>query len=227
MTDADVAVLLLVRLVVGLIMIMHGLNHWRGGGRIEGTARWFTGLGLKQGVLQAWMSVLTEVAAGVLLILGLLTPLACAAVISVMLVAGLLAHRPNGFFVFKDGYEYVLTLAVVALALAVLGPGRWSVDHAAGIDLTSWTGGGIALGAAVVATGGLLGTFWRPERKAAAEPKAEPEADTEPEAGSDTQPGSEPEVHAEPAAGAEPQDQVAEPAPENENTPHSVDQEAR
>ena len=227
MSDADVAVLLLVRVVVGLIMIMHGLNHWRGGGRIEGTARWFTGLGLKQGVLQAWMSVLTEVGAGVLLILGLLTPLACAAVISVMLVAGLLAHRPNGFFVFKDGYEYVLTLAVVALALAVLGPGRWSVDHAAGIDLTGWTGGGIALGAAVVATGGLLGTFWRPERKAAAEPKAEPEADTEPEAGSETEAVSEPEVHAEPAAGAESQGPVAEPAPENENTPDSVDQEAR
>ena len=227
MSDADVAALLLVRVVVGLIMIMHGLNHWRGGGRIEGTARWFTGLGLKQGVLQAWMSVLTEVGAGVLLILGLLTPLACAAVISVMLVAGLLAHRPNGFFVFKDGYEYVLTLAVVALALAVLGPGRWSVDHAAGIDLTGWTGGGIALGAAVVATGGLLGTFWRPERKAAAEPKAEPEADTEPEAGSETEAVSEPEVHAEPAAGAESQGPVAEPAPENENTPDSVDQEAR
>lgn len=227
MSDADVAVLLLVRVVVGLIMIMHGLNHWRGGGRIEGTARWFTGLGLKQGVLQAWMSVVTEVGAGVLLILGLLTPLACAAVISVMLVAGLLAHRPNGFFVFKDGYEYVLTLAVVALALAVLGPGRWSVDHAAGIDLTGWTGGGIALGAAVVATGGLLGTFWRPERKAAAEPKVEPEADAEPEAGSEPEAVSEPEVHAEPAAGAESQGPVAEPAPENENTPHSVDQEAR
>lgn len=211
MSDADVAVLLLVRVVVGLIMIMHGLNHWRGGGRIEGTARWFTGLGLKQGVLQAWMSVLTEVGAGVLLILGLLTPLACAAVISVMLVAGLLAHRPNGFFVFKDGYEYVLTLAVVALALAVLGPGRWSVDHAAGIGLTGWTGGGIALGAAVVATGGLLGTFWRPEPKAA----PESEADAASKAGAEPQSVSEPEPDAVP------------PRPESENTPGSVEQEAR
>jgi putative oxidoreductase len=182
MSDADVAVLLLVRVVVGLIMIMHGLNHWRGGGRIEGTARWFTGLGLKQGVLQAWMSVVTEVGAGVLLILGLLTLLACAAVISVMLVAGLLAHRPNGFFVFKDGYEYVLTLAVVALALAVLGPGRWSVDHAAGIGLTGWTGGAIALGVAVLATGGLLGVFWRPEPRT--EAAVEAETGTEPETGS-------------------------------------------
>lgn len=215
MSDADVAVLLLVRVVVGLVMLLHGLNHWRGGGRIEGTARWFTGLGLRQGVLQAWASVVTEVGAGALLVLGLLTPLACAAVISVMLVAGLLAHRPNGFFVFKDGYEYVLTLAVVALALAVLGPGRWSVDHAAGIDLTGWTGGAIALGVAVVATGGLLGTFWRPEPKT----EAEREADAEPEADAHS------EADAESESGSEPQSPVADPAPQP--TPAPLDQEAR
>ncbi|QIY93640.1 DoxX family protein [Streptomyces sp. S1D4-11] len=165
MSDADVAALLLVRVVLGSVMIAHGLNHWRGGGRIEGTARWFTGLGLRSGTLQAWMSVVTEVGAGALLIAGLLTPLACAAVISVMLVAGVLAHRPNGFFVFKEGYEYVLVLAVVAQALAVLGPGRLSVDHAGDIEVTGWAGGGIALGVAVAATGGLLGVFWRPAPK--------------------------------------------------------------
>ncbi|NNN28905.1 DoxX family protein [Streptomyces sp. S3(2020)] len=154
--------LLLIRLVLGVVMIAHGLNHWRGGGRIEGTARWFTGLGLRNGTLQAWMSVVTEIGAGAFLVLGLFTPLACAAVVSVMLVAGLLAHRRNGFFVFKEGYEYVLTLAVVALALAVLGPGRVSVDEASGIDVTGWAGGALALGVAVAATAGLLAVFWRP-----------------------------------------------------------------
>ncbi|MFF3138845.1 DoxX family protein [Streptomyces mirabilis] len=167
MSDADVAALLLVRVVLGIVMIAHGLNHWRGGGRIEGTARWFTGLGLRGGTLQAWMSVVTEIGAGALLIAGLLTPLACAAVVSVMLVAGVLAHRPNGFFVFKEGYEYVLVLAVVSLALAVLGPGRLSVDHAGDIEVTGWAGGGIALGVAVAATAGLLGVFWRPATKSA------------------------------------------------------------
>ncbi|MFJ3415678.1 DoxX family protein [Streptomyces sp. NPDC086082] len=217
MSDADVAVLLLVRVVVGLVMLLHGLNHWRGGGRIEGTARWFTGLGLRQGVLQAWASVVTEVGSGALLVLGLLTPLACAAVISVMLVAGLLAHRPNGFFVFKDGYEYVLTLAVVALALAVLGPGRWSVDHLAGIDLTGWTGGATALGVAVVATGGLLGTFWRPE------PKPKTEAEREADAHSEADARSESDAQSE--RGSEPQSTVADPAPQP--TPAPLDQEAR
>ncbi|MFZ2173638.1 MAG: DoxX family protein [Rhodococcus sp. (in: high G+C Gram-positive bacteria)] len=161
--DATDVALLLVRLVVGATMIAHGYNHWRGGGRIEGTARWFSGLGLRQGTWQAWMSVVTEIGAGVLLIIGLITPLACAAVISVMLVAGILAHRPNGFFVFKEGYEYVLVLAVTALALAMLGPGQLSLDDLADVAVVGWAGGGIALGVAVAATAGLLGLFWRPQ----------------------------------------------------------------
>ena len=160
-----VAALLLMRVVVGVTMMMHGYNHWRGGGKIAGTARWFSGLGLRYGTLQAWMSVVTELGAGFLLVVGLFTPLACAAVISVMLIAGLLAHRLNGFFVFKDGYEYVLLLAVVSLSLAVLGPGRASLDDAAGITVTGWAGGGIALGVAVMATAGLLATFYRPAPK--------------------------------------------------------------
>ncbi len=96
-----VAALLLIRVAIGVTMVMHGYNHWRGGGKIAGTARWFSGLGLRCGVLQAWMSVVTEMGAGFLLIVGLVTPLACAAVISVMLIAGLLAHRRNGFFVWR------------------------------------------------------------------------------------------------------------------------------
>jgi putative oxidoreductase len=163
-----VVALLLVRVVVGFTMMAHGYNHWRGGGKIAGTARWFSGLGLRLGTLQAWMSVVTELGAGFLLIVGLLTPLACAAVISVMLIAALLAHRPNGFFVFKDGYEYVLVLSVVSLALATLGPGRFSLDNAFGSEITGWAGGGIALGVAVVATAGLLATFYRPQPQAAA-----------------------------------------------------------
>jgi putative oxidoreductase len=49
--DAEAGALLLVRVVVGATMITHGLNHWIGGGRIEGTARWFAGLGLRHGRL--------------------------------------------------------------------------------------------------------------------------------------------------------------------------------
>jgi len=162
MTGAESTAVLLLRVVLGVTMIVHGLNHWRGGGRIAGTARWFTGLGLRHGRLQAWLSVVTEVGAGALLVLGLLTPLASAAVVSVMLVAGLLAHRRNGFFVFKDGYEYVLVLAVACVALAMLGPGDVSLDAAAGIDIDGWAGGGLAAGVGAAGMAGLLAAFWRP-----------------------------------------------------------------
>jgi DNA-binding transcriptional LysR family regulator len=90
------------------------------------------------------------------------------------LIAGLLAHRRNGFFVFKDGYEYVLVLAVISLALAALGPGRWSVDAAAGIGVTGWAGAGIALGVALAGTAGLLAAFWRPRAETTNVPEAAP-----------------------------------------------------
>ena len=54
MSGAGILALLLVRWAVGATMLVHGLNHWRGGSRIEGTARWFSGLGLRHGRLQAW-----------------------------------------------------------------------------------------------------------------------------------------------------------------------------
>jgi len=157
--------LLVIRVVLGVTMIAHGVNHWIGGGKIAGTAGWFGGLGLKFPMMQAWASVVTEIGAGALLILGLLSPLACAAVVSVMLVAGVLAHRPNGFFVFKDGFEYVLVLAAVAIALGGIGPGEVSLDRLLDIDdnLDGWTGIIIAAGVGVVATAGLLAATWRPK----------------------------------------------------------------
>ncbi|WP_416980055.1 DoxX family protein [Streptomyces sp. T028] len=162
MGEASDAALLAVRVVLGAVMAAHGWNHWRGGGGITGTAGWFAGLGLTRPRLQAWLSVLTELGAGALLLAGFLTPLACAAVLSVMLVAGLLAHRRNGFFVFKEGYEYVLVLGVLTLALSAWGPGRYALDEAAGTGVTGWAGAALTAGVGVVATAGLLAVFWRP-----------------------------------------------------------------
>jgi putative oxidoreductase len=157
--------LALIRLVLGLIMLMHAWNHWFGGGKIAGTAGWFEGLGLRPGIVHAWSSVVFEIAAGAGLILGFLTPLACSAAIGTMTVAGLVAHRPNGFYVFRDGYEYVLLIAVTALAIALIGPGRVSLDHTFGIVIRGGLG---LLIAAVLGIGGallLLVTSWRPASK--------------------------------------------------------------
>lgn len=162
MTQLDSTVLAL-RLLLGAIMIAHGWNHWRGKGGVEGTAGWFASLGLAPPTVHAWASIVVELAAGAALVLGLLTPLACAAVVGVMVVAGIAAHRRNGFFVFRDGYEYVLFVGVVALAVASLGPGRISVDRALGIDVRLDGGTGVAIAAlGVLAAAAMLAACWRP-----------------------------------------------------------------
>ncbi len=163
--SADLALLVL-RVVLGTIVLAHGINHVVGGGKIAGTAGWFESLGMRPGRLHAWTASLTEIGAGVLLVLGLATPVASAGVVGVMLVAWVTNHARNGFFIFRpgEGYEYVMTLSVVALALAALGPGSWSLDHVAGIghQLRGWTGLAIAAGAGAVGAALLLAGFWRP-----------------------------------------------------------------
>jgi len=165
--DAVNLALLGLRLILGAVMLAHGINHIIGGGKIAGTGRWFESLGMKPGPLHAWLASLTEVGAGVMLVLGLLTPLACAGVLGVMLVALITNHWKNGFFIFRpgEGYEYVLTLIVVSLCLAMLGSGEWSVDDALETtDLAGWSGLWIALLAGGGGTAALLGIFWRPVR---------------------------------------------------------------
>src|SRR3546814_7263082 len=83
-------------------MLAHGINRIFGGGKIEGTGRWFESLGMKPGLLHAWLASVTEIVGGALLILGLLTPLGGAATIGVMAVAGITNHRGNGFFIFRS-----------------------------------------------------------------------------------------------------------------------------
>jgi putative oxidoreductase len=161
--DAVNLALLGLRLILGGVMLAHGINHIIGGGKIAGTGRWFASLGMKPGIVHAWLASLTEVGAGIMLVLGLITPLACAGVLGVMLVALITNHLKNGFFIFRpgEGYEYVLTLCMVGLAIGALGAGEWSLDDALDIDWTGWTG----LVIAAAAGGGgallLLLVFWR------------------------------------------------------------------
>ncbi|WP_433472291.1 DoxX family protein [Spirillospora sp. CA-142024] len=169
MTSVDAAALL-VRVVVGATMAAHGYNHLWGGGGLAGTARWFGSMGMRPPKLHALLSGAGEMAAGAALVLGLLTSFACAFVVGTMVVAGVAAHRGNGFFVFKDGYEYVLVLAVVNVALALLGPGRISLDRVLGLDRVLDAGAGAltAGGAGVLGALVLLAATWRPAGEGAA-----------------------------------------------------------
>src|SRR6478609_11130896 len=100
MTSPVDAGLLILRCAAAAVCLAHGYNHIFGGGKIEGTGRWFNSLGMKPGILHAWVASLTELGAGALLIFGLLTPLGGAGVVGVMLVAWITNHRKNGFFIF-------------------------------------------------------------------------------------------------------------------------------
>jgi putative oxidoreductase len=165
--SATDAALLVLRVTVGATIIAHGYNHIFGGGKIQGTAGWFASMGLRPGWLHAWMASGTELIGGTLLILGLLNPLGAAAVLGVMVVAWITAHRTNGFFIFKpgQGWEYVMVLSVVALCLGALGPGDWSVDGALGWDTGGWTGAAVAAVGGIGGALALLAAFWRPSPK--------------------------------------------------------------
>ena len=166
---------LLLRVALGITMLAHGYNHAWGGGKLAGTARWFESIGIRPGRVHAFLATATELAVAPLLFLGLLTPLAAAGVLGVMLVALISNHLKNGYFIFRpgEGYEYVLFITFTALALAALGGGGWSVDHAIIGDFVDRTGEGWFFGwhglvvAAVAGGGGaalLLATCWRPKR---------------------------------------------------------------
>jgi putative oxidoreductase len=177
--DSSVSVgLLILRVVVGIVFIAHGWNHIFGGGKIAGTGRWFDSLGMRPGILHAWMASLVELGAGALLILGLGTPLAGAGIVGVMLVAWITNHMKNGFFIFRpgEGYEYVMTLTACGLVLSATGGGKYSLDHAiSALDFfapPTWAAVGICWAAGIVGALGLLVVFWRPT-KPAPKPAAE------------------------------------------------------
>ena len=163
--------LLVLRVVFGLFLAAHGYNKVFGGGRLAGTGRWFGSLGMRWPNVQARLAASTEMGAGVLFALGLLTPFAAAGMIGVMVVATWAAHRHNGFFIFREGqgWEYTVSIAVVAWSVATIGPGEASVDHAIGLDWTAWDGWVGAVIAGVLGVGGgiaQLALCYRPARAA-------------------------------------------------------------
>ncbi len=164
----DVALLIL-RLVLGLTLAAHGFNKFFGGGRIPGTARWFESIGMKPGKFHATVAATTEMAAGLGLAAGLLTPIPAAGFVSLMLVAAWTVHRANGFFIVKEGWEYNLVLAVSAVAVATLGPGRISLDWLIfGHNwCDGWAGLAISAGLGLAGAIGQLLIFYRPQVKQA------------------------------------------------------------
>jgi putative oxidoreductase len=160
-TERDLTALVL-RLAIGPMLIAHGSNKVFGKGGLEGTTGWFDGLGLQPAWLHARLAAATELGAGALMTLGAGFPLPNAAVVGLMATAAATDHRGNGFFMFKNGWEYVAFVGTTATALAALGPGRWSVDGALGKQRS---GGKVAVAAAafgLVNAAALLASSYRP-----------------------------------------------------------------
>ncbi|WP_327313372.1 DoxX family protein [Streptomyces sp. NBC_01235] len=130
--------LLILRLVVGLLIAGHGVqkvSFLLGGHGLAGGTEEFRRDGFRGGRLTALVAGGSQIGAGLFLTVGLLTPPAAMAAMGVMTVAGTVKW-PKGLWVQNDGYEYPLVLVVVCAALALTGPGRWSLDNALGV--TPW-----------------------------------------------------------------------------------------
>jgi len=149
--------LLIARMVFGLLMAAHGshkLFGWFGGHGLAGTAGFFEMLGFRPGKLFAGAAAATEVSAGLLVALGLLGPVGPALIVSVMIVAAATVHWQHGLFAQNNGVEMPLLYGAAAAALALTGPGAYSLDVAVG--LTALSSAAIAWAALAI---GVLGGF--------------------------------------------------------------------
>jgi putative oxidoreductase len=130
--------LLILRLVLGLTVAGHGaqkLFGWWGGSGMTGWTGAMTRMRIRPAAPWAWMSALAEFAGGLMVALGFLNPLGSFALAGSMLVAVILVHWPKGFWVGKGGYEYNLLILATAAAIAIAGPGAYSLDAALRIQL--------------------------------------------------------------------------------------------
>lgn len=114
------------RIVLGVVFIAHGAQKFTQG--IPNVAQGFSGMGVPLADVAAPLVAGLELVGGVLLVLGVATRVVGVLLAVDMVVAGLLAHASSGFYSQDGGFEYVLVLAVASLAVALTGPGRFSLD---------------------------------------------------------------------------------------------------
>jgi putative oxidoreductase len=129
--------LLVVRIVTGLVMAAHGsqkLFGWFGGHGLAGTGMFFESIGFRPGRTFALMASVTEVVSGILVALGFLGPIGPALMLSVMIVAAVSVHWKNGLFAASNGIELALFYGTVAVGLALIGFGRYSLDALLGLQ---------------------------------------------------------------------------------------------
>ena len=123
----DDIVLLLARIALGVILIAHGwqkFNEWT----LAGTSAAFVDMGIPAPSVTSAIAASAELVGGVLVLIGLLTPVVAILNVLVQLAAFALVHVQAGLFIENGGYELVLALAAGLLLLAVRGAGKFSID---------------------------------------------------------------------------------------------------
>lgn len=142
-TDDNVAAFI-ARVTLGLVIVPHGaqkLLGWFGGYGFAGTMKAMTEMGFPSFLVA--LLILTESIGALLLIAGLLSRINALGIAVIMLVAVVKVHMANGFFMNwfgtqkGEGFEYHLLALGLALAVIVVGGGRWSVDRALSIRTTT------------------------------------------------------------------------------------------
>jgi putative oxidoreductase len=120
--NSDLAFLIL-RLVLGAVMLTHGLPKVTG---FSGTAGFFASAGIPAPTLTAAYAAVVEVGGGILILLGIAVDVVGLLFSLDMIGAITFVHFKNGFSG-QGGYEFPLTLLAVAVGLALAGPGAYSV----------------------------------------------------------------------------------------------------
>ena len=164
--------LLVLRIGVGVPFALHGFQKlfgWFGGGGFRGTSAWFASLGFGDGRAATVMAGTGEILGGLGLALGLMTPLSAAAIVGTMTTAALVNNADAGYWSVDKGWELNGYLIVVAIAVAIGGPGALSVDVA--LDVAGHLGIGLdgPVGAGAAALGAAGGWLrWVTRARAAA-----------------------------------------------------------
>jgi putative oxidoreductase len=133
--------LLFLRLVVGTLLAGHGaqkLFGWFKGPGLKGTHGFMETLGMKPGIVWGTAAAIGEFSGGTLTALGFLNPVGPINVAAVMAVAVRKAHWRMPIWASEGGAELALTNMAAATALAMTGPGKYSLDGALGLKLPRW-----------------------------------------------------------------------------------------
>jgi putative oxidoreductase len=145
--------LLILRVGLGVVLAAHGLQKlfgWWGGSGLNGFRNSLSDVGYQHADILAYVSAGGEILSGVLLVLGLFTPVAAAGALA-FLINGLLAtisakpHTHTFTYFLPDGHEYQITLIVMAIAVILAGPGRYSLDGGRGWAYRPFIGSFVAL----------------------------------------------------------------------------------